>query len=490
MRIAVIGATGFVGVDLCLKLAETYQVRALSRNPLPSSLRHHPSIQWQRCDLHNQKHLEASLRGCDTAVYLIHSMLPNLRLNQGTFDDFDLSLADNFGRASKLAGVTRIIYLSGLIPQTVELSAHLKSRLEVEKTLRFYFPDLTVLRAGIIAGDGGSSFTIVYNLVKRLKFMICPAWTNHSTSIVDLKDTVLCIKYCIENSATSSNIYDIGTVEKTSYIDIMRQTAKHMGLRRYFTTIPYFTLGLSRLWVSLVSGAPKSLVYPLVQSLRHEMVVRESHQLKIPGHQFKPIGSILNDILLSFRKRPPHAFKKPQVKWGWYGSVRSIQRLHLPEEKSAWWISQRYISWLTAYLPFIIKASRVDNKVKFCIPGLDIILLSFTYSKSRSTDNRVLFYIDGGWLASNQNRRGRLEFRKIPADENTALVAIHDFIPALPWYIYRYTQAKVHAIIMASFQRYLERYYHRQILRNMAIATQINNDIDKGISRAKDGTID
>ena len=36
-----------------------------------------------------------------------------------------------------------------------------------------------------------------------------------------------------------------------------------------------FTPSLSRLWVTLVTGAPRALVGPLVESLRHEMVARD-----------------------------------------------------------------------------------------------------------------------------------------------------------------------------------------------------------------------
>ena len=241
MKIAIAGATGFVGRSLSEQLAYKYQILALSRNPLPESLATLPRMQWRQCDLHNLKQVELSLEEADVAIYLIHSMLPNLRLNQGTFDDFDLSLADNFGRAARAAGVKRVIYLSGLIPVNESLSLHLQSRLEVETALRFYYPNLTVLRAGIIAGDGGSSFTIIYNLVRRLPIMVCPAWTHHRTSIVTLEDTVKSIEYCIDTPDTRTHTYDIGSDEAVTYVDVMRMTAKHLGLTRkiYYRSVVF-----------------------------------------------------------------------------------------------------------------------------------------------------------------------------------------------------------------------------------------------------------
>ena len=35
------------------------------------------------------------------------------------------------------------------------------------------------------------------------------------------------------------------------------------------------------------------------------------------------------------------------------------------------------------------------------------------------------------------------------------LAAIHDFVPRLPWYVYKYTQAQVHLFVMRGFARHL-----------------------------------
>ncbi|MCX6126130.1 MAG: NmrA family protein, partial [Proteobacteria bacterium] len=116
-------------------------------------------------------------QGADTAIYLVHSMMPHARLVQGKFEDFDVMIADNFARACKSVGVKRILYLGGIIPPGA-LSQHLASRLEVEQVLGSYGINLAVVRAGLIVGPRGSSFAMMANLVKRLPVMLCPAWTS------------------------------------------------------------------------------------------------------------------------------------------------------------------------------------------------------------------------------------------------------------------------------------------------------------------------
>ena len=74
-------------------------------------------------------------------------------------------------------------------------------------------------------------------------------------------------------------------------------------------------------------------------------------------------------------------------------------------------------------------------------------------SEDRSNDDRQLLYISKGLLVSEKNR-GRLEFRVV-LNRKYIIAAIHDFTPALPWYVYKYTQAKLHLWVMKSFSKYI-----------------------------------
>ena len=65
-------------------------------------------------------------------------------------------------------------------------------------------------------------------------------------------------------------------------------------------------------------------------------------------------------------------------------------------------------------------------------------------------------YVVGGVLSGKQDR-GRLEFRVV-LDRKYVMAALHEFRPALPWFIYRYTQAIVHVIVMRAFSEHLKWY--------------------------------
>ncbi len=460
MKVAIVGASGFVGRALIDHLLDDpqFSVTALSRNSFSMS---HPAaplrFRWIGCDLQNLKDLEDALTEQDVAIYLVHSMLPTARLNQGSFADFDLILADNFARTARLKGIPHVIYLSGLIPEDVELSEHLRSRLEVEITLKAYIPKVTSLRTGIVIGSAGSSFTILFTLVRRLPIMICPRWTRNLCQVISLTDVLRVVKVCLIKESLQGQTWDIGAEPAISYLDMMKSMAKVQNLRRSFHTIPWMSLGLSKLWVRLLSGAPKTLVYPLIDSLKSSMLVRPSHRFPnqdIPLENFSSATQKLVLELQTQKAQKPHAFGKGTSKPK-QNHVRSIQRLPLPKGRDAAWVAAEYLRYLPRLLPFLIRVTHEGPRIHLRLKALPIDLLTLLYSPERSQSDRQLFYIVGGILYKPGALKARLEIRETLVG-TSCLAAVHDFQPALPWLVYILTQAQVHKWFMHSLGHHLQ----------------------------------
>src|SRR3954452_14960586 len=183
------GATGYIGGRLMQRLFdEGREVRALARNP--AALAGLP-VQAVRADIIEGTGLAEAIDGCETAYYLIHSMEQGAR--NGAFAERDRRAADNFARAAQEAGVDRIVYLGGLLPEGEALSPHLRSRLEVESILLDAIPSSVALRASIVIGAGSSSFQILVRLVERLKVLPMPAWRDNRTQPIDERDAIACL---------------------------------------------------------------------------------------------------------------------------------------------------------------------------------------------------------------------------------------------------------------------------------------------------------
>jgi len=455
--VAVAGAGGFIGRALAEQLGTSAHLRGLSRSARVGASGGYDS--WVACDLFSLLDAEGALRGARSAVYLVHSMMPSARLTQGRFEDLDLVCADNFARAAKSAGLERIVYLGGLLPPVgVSLSRHLQSRSEVESTLASHGTPLVTLRAGLVIGPGGSSWQILSKLVRRLPVMACPRWTRTLTQPIGLDEVVALLAACVSRGDIEAGTYDVGGPDVLSYRDMMQATARAMGKRRPMFSVPLLTVGLSRLWVSTVTGAPKELVEPLIESLVHPMVARDRElqaRLVIPG---RPLAELLAEtIAAEARTVAPKAAPRNGRKAKKRALVRSVQRLGLPPGRDAAWVAEEYIRWLPTWLIARVLRIEVDaaKRCRFYAPFSKKPLLELSLSPDRSRPDRVLFYITGGMLAK-LGGRPRLEFREV-IDGSHVIAAIHDFEPRLPWFIYSSTQAIVHLWVMRAFGRYLAR---------------------------------
>ena len=449
--IVIAGATGFIGRWFIERFHNEFDIIALSRSemkPEPG----YDKAEWRQVELYSLSSTEEVVKGADYALYLVHSMMPTTRLHQGTFEDTDLLLADNFGRAAASNGLKQIIFMGGLLPDGEpidELSRHLRSRWEVERTLGNAGTPVTALRAGIIVGAGGSSFRMIRKLVERLPVLICPAWCQSATQPIELHDALALIRYCVGNESTYGNHFDIGGSDTSNYMEMIRTVSKLMGKRRIVRPVKFFSPGLSTYWVSLFTQSSQELVSPLVESLQHDMVATPNPLLDAfpERHDFETAARralASKDQLSPLPERLP---KNSDEK----NTVRSVQRLVNPGGHTATYVARIYQRWLPIFFRTLIRVSTDGDTSQFTLGGVPLLQLQFI--PDRSDDDRQLFYITGGRLVKRRDY-GWLEFRRVLGGR-FVISAIHEFVPALPWILYVGTQARAHTWVMNNFGEYL-----------------------------------
>lgn len=453
LKVAIAGATGYIGRWFMDQFKDKYHLIALSRrevdeNPVPE-------IEWRQVELYSITSTQKALEGADIALYLVHSMTVSTRLNQGSFEDSDLILADNFVRAAEAAGIRQIIYLGGILPKDSppeSWSRHLSSRLEVEQTLASKSPALTAIRASIIVGPGGSSFDMMKNLVQSLPVLMCPKWTESKTQPISLKDTLDILDTCVDNPDYFGVSIEVGSPEVMTYKEMLIETASVMNLRRLIFSVPVFSVGFSKWWVGYFGKSPVQLVSPLVESLKHTMTVSKDLTFRDKLGPYQGYRESVQIALETDRKAQLPTFKALNGK---ANTVRSIQRLPNTRKKSAYWVANRYKIWLPTFFRFLITAKEEANgTVSFHLMRLPVPMLQLTLERNRSDKRRQLFYISGGWLVGRVDY-GWLEFREV-LDGRYIISAIHEFVPRIPWFLYLNTQARIHLRVMNRFKAYLE----------------------------------
>ena len=266
MRLVVAGASGFVGRRLGPALEGAgHEVVAMTRRPDGYSGAGRPV----RADVHDAASLDGALRGADAAYYLVHS------LDDPDFRRRDAAAARAFAAAAGRAGLRRIVYLGGLGNDADDLSAHLRSRREVEQMLGEGGVPVTTLRAGIIVGHGGISWEMTRQLVEHLPAMVTPRWVRTRTQPIAVADVVRYLVGILEAPVEGSRTFDIGGPDVLEYVEMLRRVAAIEGRRLLVVPVPLLTPRLSSRWLSLVTDVDVQTGRSLVDSMTNEVVVRD-----------------------------------------------------------------------------------------------------------------------------------------------------------------------------------------------------------------------
>jgi len=315
VRILLTGVSGFVGAALLPRLLEHgHEVRALARDRARVEQALAPSgvglsdFELLIGDTVSGLGVSGAMRDVEVAYYLIHSMEPTAEGGvAGPFPARERASADTFAQTARAAGVSRIVYLGGLLPDHETTSAHLSSRYAVERILLDAIPDSVALRASIVIGARSRSFRFLVRLVERLPVLALPAWRHYRTQPIDERDIVEMLVACASMSSIAGCSLDVGGPDVLTYGEMVERIAELMLLAR-----PSFGLRVTatplaaRLAAALTDERPE-LVLPLMEGLTCDLIPsdkRAPDSLNVDLHSF---DSAVEHALYEWEKVEPLA---------------------------------------------------------------------------------------------------------------------------------------------------------------------------------------
>jgi uncharacterized protein YbjT (DUF2867 family) len=313
VRILLTGVSGFAGAALIPRLLEQgHEVRALARDGtrVEQALAHTPvgpsDFELVIGDTVVGTGVSGAMRDVEVAYYLIHSMEPSGASGE-PFHARELASANTFAQAARAAGVGRIVYLGGLLPNDGRSSAHLSSRHAVERILLEAVPESVALRASVVIGARSRSFRFLVRLVERLPVLTLPAWRGYRTQPIDERDIVEMLASCASVAAVAGRSLDVGGPDVLAYGEMVERIAELMLLPR-----PSVGLGVTvtplaaRLAAALTDELPE-LVLPLMEGLTSDLLPADHETSNILNVDLHSFDSAVEHALYEWEKVEPLA---------------------------------------------------------------------------------------------------------------------------------------------------------------------------------------
>ncbi len=335
MRILVTGATGYVGSRLITTLlSEGHDVIASSRNvDRVAEFGWHGDVTAVALDAHDPESARAAFRDSgpiEVVYYLVHG------IGQPDFREADNEGAANVAAVAKDAGVRRIVYLGGFVPEADELSEHLTSRAEVAAALSVDGgPEVVWLGAAMIIGAGSTSFEMLRYVGDRFVVIPSPEWMTNPMDPISVSDVLYYLAAAADGDRVPAGAYDIFGPETTTYRDLLLSYGRASGKWRASVPIRGVDTGLVSIMTSVVLPVPGGLAADLVESLDHPMTASEDGLRRLvpdPPGGLVPIAEAIERSLSNGRARPvngladPHHLADTDPAWAGGDTLR-IQRL-------------------------------------------------------------------------------------------------------------------------------------------------------------------
>jgi uncharacterized protein YbjT (DUF2867 family) len=315
-------------------LAEGHRVIAATRNPARlNRFGWHREVDAVALDAADPEATETAFRTAgpvDVVYYLVHG------IGQPDFRDADNRAAANVAQAAKAAGVARIVYLGGFVPDDDNLSEHLTSRAEVAESLAVDGgAEVVWLGAAMIIGAGSTSFEMLRYVGDRfLLFPLLP-WTENAIDPISIRDVLYYLVAAADSDRVPAGGYDICGPETTTYRDLLFAYTRAKSTWRASLPIRGFDTELVSKLTAVALPVPGGLAADLVASLDHPMMASD-HLLRDlladPPDGLTAIDDAIAASLATRKPRPvnalgdPHQLADSDPVWAG-GDVLALRRL-------------------------------------------------------------------------------------------------------------------------------------------------------------------
>ncbi len=240
MRIAITGASGFVGRNLLASLGRdglAGGVRALI-SERPGAARELPStavpLDIRRVDVRRPESLRGAFEGVETVVHTV--AIPTER--HGRFGDVNVAGVSNVVAEAERAGVERLVHLAAIGASPDSPYPYLRSKGQGQAIVRGSRIPSVVLRPSLLFGEGDDFFP---RLSFSLAFPVVPVPGDGQARFQPLhvRDLAAALRSAMHRPIHDViGVHEVGGPEIVTYDELLAEAALALGKRRRTLHVP------------------------------------------------------------------------------------------------------------------------------------------------------------------------------------------------------------------------------------------------------------
>ncbi|PXX99712.1 complex I NDUFA9 subunit family protein [Halomonas sp. LBP4] len=235
--ITVFGGTGFLGRAIVRELADAGQaVRIAARHPaLPDWAEDGDRLEPVTADIRDEASTAAALAGASATVNAVSLYVES---RQASFEAIHVEGASRLARLARLAGIERLVQISGIGATPHSASAYVRARARGEAAVLEALPRAIIVRPSVLFGPGDAFLSTLAGLTR---LPLIPLFGHGETRLqpVHVVDVARALIRLLGEPLTERRLFELGGPDVMRYREILELVLAHLKRDRRLLPVPF-----------------------------------------------------------------------------------------------------------------------------------------------------------------------------------------------------------------------------------------------------------